>query len=93
MRKLKLGLEALTVESFSAGRGADARGTVRGRGEGCTHVDTCLCETAYYYCGTGPETIFSCDYTELCETEGCASGDWRCEPTVRCPTPPITPAC
>lgn len=98
MKKLTLQLDDLAVESFSPGGGADARGTVRARGEGCTQADTCLCKTAYYHCGTGPATIHSCDYTEicateLCETEGCVSGDWRCGETVRCPTPPITPAC
>lgn len=89
MKKMTLRIEGLAVESFATGQGADARGTVRGQdGEGCTQVDTCLCKTAYYHCGTGPETIFSCDYTEVC-----VSGSWQCEPTVRCPTPPITPAC
>jgi hypothetical protein len=97
MKKMKLRVDALSVESFATGQDADARGTVRGR-DGCTYVDTCLCPTAYYHCGTGPATIHSCDFTEicateLCETEGCASGDWRCEKTVRCPTPPITPGC
>lgn len=98
MKKMKLGLEGLTVESFATGQGADARGTVRARGDGCTQGDTCLCPTAYYHCGTGPATIYSCDFTEVCatefcETEGCVSGDWRCGETVRCPTPPITPGC
>lgn len=98
MKKLKLQVDDLAVESFSPGRGADPRGTVRARGEDCTQGDTCVCHTAYAVCGTGPATIFSCDDTEFCEsefceTEGCASGDWRCGETVRCPTPPITPAC
>lgn len=98
MKKLTLQLDALAVESFSPGRGADPRGTVRGRGEDCTQGDTCVCETAYAVCGTGPATFYSCDYTgycesDVCETEGCVSGDWRCGPTVRCPTPPITLAC
>ena len=61
MRKLTLRIENLAVESFSTGQGADVRGTVRGRGEDCTQGDTCVCETAYYLCGTGPATIYSCD--------------------------------
>ena len=32
-------------------------------GKDCTCNNTCLCETAYYNCGTGPFTIYSCDYT------------------------------
>ena len=64
MKKLQLRLETLEVESF---RTADApgrpAGTVRGQDAPCTCYDTCLCQTAYYYCGTGPFTIYSCDYT------------------------------
>jgi hypothetical protein len=102
MKKMKLQLDDLAVESFSPGGGAGPRGTVRARGD-CTQGDTCVCDTAYAVCGTGPATIYSCDETgycesefcesDLCETEGCASGDWRCGETVRCPTPPITPGC
>ena len=29
----------------------------------CTCDNTCLCRTAYYYCGTGPATIHSCKYS------------------------------
>jgi hypothetical protein len=70
MKKLRLHADDLEVESFQTAE-ADGRrrGTVRGHdGEDCTWVDTCLCETAYYHCGTGMETIFSCDYTlnDLC---------------------------
>ncbi len=97
MKKMKLQIDRLAVESFAMGQDVGARGTVRGR-DGCTQGDTCLCKTAYYHCGTGPATIYSCDFTEICatefcETEGCVSGDWRCDETVRCPTPPITLAC
>jgi hypothetical protein len=84
MEKQKLRIDSLSVESFATDRPVDGRGTVRGQGDdGCTYVDTCLCKTAYYHCGTGPETIFSCDYTNT----------WRCWETAHCPTPPITPAC
>lgn len=63
MKKLELRIESLAVESFStAGEGRGA-GTVRGHGDGCTYVESCLCETAYYFCGTGPATIHSCTYT------------------------------
>lgn len=87
MKKLKLQVDTLAVESFQTGDEADrAPGTVHGRGEDCTWDETCLCETAYYYCGTGPHTIFSCDYTE---TRRCFQ-DTSYE---QCGTPPITPAC
>lgn len=64
----KLRLDDLAVESFPTAEADGRRGTVRGHGEDCTWVDTCLCETAYYHCGTGMETIHSCDYTfnDLC---------------------------
>jgi hypothetical protein len=65
MNKLRMRAEDLRVDAFPTA-GADAQqGTVRAHDEGCTWVESCLCETAYYYCGTGPETIFSCDYTML----------------------------
>jgi hypothetical protein len=89
MKKMKLQVDSLAVDSFSTGDGADrVPGTVHGRGDdGCTWVDTCLCETAYYHCGTGPATIYSCDYTE---TRRCFGPDTSFE---QCATPPITPAC
>lgn len=83
MKKTKLQVEHLSVESFATGQTAEGRGTVRGQADDCTWVKTCLCPTAYYHCGTGPHSIFSCDYTQ----------NERCELTGLCPTPPITPAC
>ena len=69
----KLDLAALAVDSFDTGAVAGLRGTVRGHDSDqptptppqydCTCVDTCLCKTAYYRCGTGPQTIYSCDYS------------------------------
>lgn len=63
MHKLKLRIESLAVESFPTLADAAGRGTVRGLGDDCTYFESCLCETAYYYCGTGPATIHSCTYT------------------------------
>jgi len=83
MKKMKLQIETLAVDSFATDHAADERGTVRGQAEECTWFESCLCETAYYHCGTGPHTIHSCDYTQT----------WRCRDTFRCPTPPITPGC
>ena len=68
--KRKLDLDRLAVDSFETEAAAAGRGTVRahdhellGAKPGCTCQGTCLCQTAYYYCGTGPFTIYSCDYT------------------------------
>lgn len=63
MRKIKLRVESLAVESFRTGGGVRAPGTVRGHGDDCTWVASCLCRTNYYQCGTGPATIYSCTYT------------------------------
>lgn len=73
--KKTLDLNGLAVESFETTPGStDARGTVHAH-EGTTNCDptppeypctcaaTCLCRTNYYYCGTGPHTIYSCDFT------------------------------
>jgi len=68
-RKRKLDLDVLAVDSFETGDAGAGRGTVRAHDDemlaakGCTCQGTCLCPTAYYHCGTGPFTIYSCDYT------------------------------
>ena len=68
-RKRKLDLDGLAVDSFETEAAAADRGTVRAHDDemwdkpGCTCRGTCLCPTAYYHCGTGPFTIYSCDYT------------------------------
>ena len=69
-RKRKLDLDGLAVDSFETEAAAADRGTVRAHDDDmflakpeCTCQGTCLCQTAYYYCGTGPFTIYSCDYT------------------------------
>ncbi|HYH81978.1 MAG TPA: hypothetical protein VEX86_19385 [Longimicrobium sp.] len=71
MRKTRLELETLSVESFDTTAAArDERGTVHAHEieptppeYPCTCAPSDLCKTAYYYCGTGPHTIHSCDYT------------------------------
>lgn len=63
MKKLKLQVENLAVDSFAtSARDGQAPGTVHGRDD-CTWFASCLCKTAYYNCGTGPHTIHSCTYT------------------------------
>jgi hypothetical protein len=63
MRKLRLYIESLAVESFPTAGEGRARGTVRGHGDDCTWDESCFCRTAYAVCGTGPATIHSCTYT------------------------------
>ncbi len=77
-RKLTLEIDRLAVSSFDTTPDArSAGGTVLGAdsdvdapqptppvyADKCTCDNTCLCRTAYYYCGTGPATIHSCRYT------------------------------
>lgn len=90
MRKTKLDLEVLAVDSFETTAGAgDAPGTVHAHGgdapkptppqyADCTCVYTCDCPSAYYWCGDGYHTIYSCDYTR---NESCLISSL-------CPTPP-----
>lgn len=70
MKKLRLNADDVTVESFPTGRAQAApRGTVRGAA-GCTYQASCLCPSAYYYCGDGYQTIYSCEYSkeQVCVT-------------------------
>ena len=95
MKKLKLRIESLAVESFRTAGEAGKPGTVRGHGDDCTWFGSCLCETAYYHCGTGPATIHSCTYTNdwRCHTQAdaCTGTEWEVCGTG---TPPVfTPAC
>jgi hypothetical protein len=76
-RKTKLELDALQVDSFPTTAAEAGAGTVHAHSDSdvpqptppvydvpCTCAATCLCKTAYYQCGTGPYTIYSCDYTQ-----------------------------
>ncbi|HEX8696685.1 MAG TPA: hypothetical protein VF746_29980 [Longimicrobium sp.] len=76
-KKLSLDLDALAVDTFATTPAeGDARGTVRANDsdepvptppvyeDKCTCAYSCLCKTAYYNCGTGPYTIYSCHYTQ-----------------------------
>ena len=96
MKKLKLRVESLTVESFRTAPEAGRQGTVNGHADDCTWFASCLCKTAYYHCGTGPATIHSCTYTNdlRCEDtnyDACTGTEWEVCGTG---TPPVfTPAC
>ena len=90
MRRKKLSLDALVVDSFpTSGVPAGPRGTVRAAGDDCTCADSCLCPTAAYYCATAPATVVSCAYTNnaSCEYD---SFDDSCGCTqAGCPSYPI----
>ncbi|HEX8907317.1 MAG TPA: hypothetical protein VF771_20865 [Longimicrobiaceae bacterium] len=62
MRKLKLNLEALQVDSFEPDSAPSAKpGTVRGREVDCSAYDTCWCPTGEARCtATVPLTDYSC---------------------------------
>ena len=88
MRRQKLSLEALAVDSFETSAGTGERGTVRGRESddepiefgGCTCDESCLCPTAAYYCATVQETVISCDYTfnGSCHRTNVTCGSFSC---------------
>jgi hypothetical protein len=92
MKKLRLRVDTLKVESFGTDRAEGGAGTVRGHKPACTCYDSCLCPTAYYHCGTGPHTIHSCDYTY---NDSCERTAIDCPDTsyAVCGTGPITPVC
>ena len=90
MRKLKLEMDALVVESFASDTRTDGEGTVRAHlsayYEDCGPDDTgqasCTCEPTCnaqtcYACGTGGCTGVSCAATS------CLAA---CGPTFSCPT-------
>jgi hypothetical protein len=65
LRKLRLDVETLAVDSFTtADDTARPRGTVRAaqQPEPCTYWDTCDCPTAYYRCVEFFFTDYSCNY-------------------------------
>ncbi len=77
-KKLTLDADALTVASFTTdAEPTQPAGTVHARAGvqptppyyACTCNATCLCPSAYYYCGDGYYTLYSCDYTH---NESCA---------------------
>lgn len=97
MDKLRMRAEDLRVDSFPTA-GTDARrGTVRAYSD-CTQGDSCYCQTAYAVCGTGPATIYSCNYTvDECEltADGCERTAGICLDTSYdvCGTRQDTPVC
>ncbi|HEX6370106.1 MAG TPA: hypothetical protein VF006_14390 [Longimicrobium sp.] len=75
MKKLKLNADAVAVESFPTEQApAEPRGTVHAAA-GCTYQASCLCPSAYYYCGDGYQTIYSCDYSRV---DPCPTSIYNC---------------
>jgi hypothetical protein len=76
MKKLKLELDALTVESFEAGNGS-GRGTVRGNNVTYDSCDPCYPiepEDSINYCGPAPTAAGTCGGT--CQGT-CSCGCWN----------------
>lgn len=77
MRKLSLELDTLSVDSFVTAPTGEAMGTVRAAEDDsdgpayfdCTCFNSCVCPSAYYWCGDGYHTLYSCRYTQ---NESCA---------------------
>jgi hypothetical protein len=72
-KKLTLDVAGLSVSSFlTSSVERDGPGTVRAHDAqptppayiGCTCAATCDCPSAYYWCGDGYHTLYSCDYTK-----------------------------
>jgi hypothetical protein len=76
-KKLSLELDSLSVDSFETAAAAEDAGTVRAAEDesaapeyyDCTCAYSCVCKTAYYWCGDGYHTLYSCNYTS---NESCA---------------------
>jgi hypothetical protein len=94
MKKLRLQVDELRVETFEAGGGGGRRGTVHGR------YDTQYCGTepvddSINYCSPPPTSLFSCDYTcgNTCSC-GCTNtcyNRWTCDPYQSACTEPVYP--
>jgi hypothetical protein len=69
-KKLTLDVDALAVASFDTAEARRERaGTVHGQDGApeyfdCTCAATCDCPSAYYWCGDGYYTLYSCKYTQ-----------------------------
>ena len=76
MRKLRLELDALTVETFAPADGAGARGTVHGHvslyWEDCLPSETC--GDAGWPCGPSEQSCNGTCYEHSCQPGGCGSG-------------------
>jgi hypothetical protein len=87
MRKMKLSLDDLTVESFTPAEEAERRGTVHARDSG-PFTDECQSCGVYTGCGAWPHdgcrSDRPCYESDLCPTQSCpgywsCAGVWTCE--------------
>ena len=92
MRRLKLEIDELQVESFAVERPGEARGTVRGREYTLNpwECDSEPVDDSINYCSPAPTSLFSCAYT--CGNT-CSCGCTRTQGgyTCTCPDEPIDP--
>jgi hypothetical protein len=97
MKKLKLDVSDLRIDSFVPRVASDAEGTVIGN-SGHTILDgMCQYTDAYYCTGTGGDTGQTCGPVDTCEdSTPCfptCNGAYICQQTVQwCTTPPYTEA-
>ena len=91
MRKLKLDLDALTVESFEPSKEKSAAGTIRGYlsayyelcHEGDTWQLSCTCEPT-----CNDQTCYNCGGSAGCNTVGCTDFSCTCNQlSYTCPSP------
>jgi hypothetical protein len=67
MKKLKLALDRLSVDSFRTQPHVPVEaGTIEARNADCTSPATCNCPTSLYNCGTIAATVYSCPQTFDC---------------------------
>jgi hypothetical protein len=89
MKKLKLEIDELRVESFDAGSG-DGRGTVAGRNWTADSCDACApvpIDDSVNYCGTQPVATCGATYCATCGATcscGCwnTRAGWTCDPNA-----------
>jgi hypothetical protein len=83
MKKMKLALDDLAVETFAPAEPPENRGTVHAHDSG-PYTDECLSCGVYTGCGFGGcESEYPCGHTEACPTATCV-GYWTCEGVYTC---------
>jgi hypothetical protein len=66
MKKTRLALDGISVDSFQTAETPPERGTVQARGGECTADASCKCPTSIWACGTIASTLYSCPQTFDC---------------------------
>lgn len=97
IRKLKLDLAELHVESFTPHAPQEPRGTVHGHysnGTYCFYTCNCANDSAPNYgsCGTTCQEPTNC--VSYCTNENCVeSNNWTCGQTCTCNNPTVAGTC